>query len=47
MEEGSQKREARRGKPEWLLHRGGAVVDSPHGGNGRQMYLFDIGAIVG
>jgi len=23
------------------------VIDSPHGGNGRQMYLFDIGAIVG
>ena len=22
------------------------VIDSPHGGNGRQMYLFDIGAIV-
>ena len=23
------------------------VIDSPHGGNGRQMYLIDIGAIVG
>jgi hypothetical protein len=23
------------------------VIDSPHGGNGRQMYLFDIGAIAG
>ena len=23
------------------------VIDSPHGGNGRQMYLIDIGGIVG
>ena len=23
------------------------VIDSPHGGNGRQMYLFDVGAIAG
>jgi Tol biopolymer transport system component len=23
------------------------VIDSPHGGNGRQMYLIDISAIVG
>ena len=23
------------------------IIDSPHGGNGRQMYLIDIGGIVG
>jgi hypothetical protein len=23
------------------------IIDSPHGGNGRQMYLIDISSIVG
>jgi hypothetical protein len=32
--------------PRFSPDRSKVIVDSPHGGNGRQMYLFDVGGIV-
>jgi hypothetical protein len=33
--------------PRFSLDGRSVVIDSPHGGNGRQMYLIDVSAIVG